>query len=61
VLGEGKPEFKLKLTDASNSQDGGDWAFIAAQGRRKTLPPSSELPVHNWHDALWLENEEHVE
>lgn len=60
VQGEGTPEVKLKLTDTSNSQEG-SWTFISAQGRRKNFLPSSEVPLHNRHDALELENEEHIE
>lgn len=60
VQGEGKPESNLKLTDTSNSLDEGDWTFVSAWGRRKNLPQSPEVPLHNRHDALGLEIEVHM-
>lgn len=60
VQGAGKPEFKLQLTGTSILQDEGNWTFMPACGRRKNLPPFSEVPLHNRHDALGLKNEEHM-
>lgn len=58
--GEDKPELKLQLTDKSSLPGEGNWTFVPAWGRRKNLPPSSEVPLHSRHDTLGLKNEEHM-
>lgn len=57
---EGKHEFNLELTDTSNSLDAGDWTFVSAQARRRNLPPPLAVTVRNTHNALQLENDEHL-